>query len=214
MQALKLNIYEFSMLLLPGCVFLYGLSLLYPIFGFDIQNNNNLSIGNLGLFLILSYILGHLIQGLGNIIEWIYGKTFGGPTDWIRSGKGYILSEVQIKNLNKQLMQKLGLSFANKSADIRKFDRKTWGSITLQIYAAVRHAKANERVEIFNSNYGLFRGLSVSLILLAITVYIRFGARQLIVSAILIGLTIISLYRMHRFSKHYARELFTQFLQI
>src|SRR5258706_15397682 len=100
--------YEFTSLILPGAIILYGLSLLFPELKLIVQNKD-FTVGDLGLFVILSYAAGHIIQGVGNIIEWVWWKISGKPTDWIRIGKGDLLSSAQIIQLEKDLPKKLGL---------------------------------------------------------------------------------------------------------
>jgi hypothetical protein len=62
-----LKIHEINSILIPGAVFLYGFNLIYPQLGNF--TSSNLSIGSIGVFVILSYGAGHLVQGFGNLIE-------------------------------------------------------------------------------------------------------------------------------------------------
>ncbi|MBL8809844.1 MAG: hypothetical protein JNM43_06665, partial [Planctomycetaceae bacterium] len=90
---------------------------------------------------------------------------------------------------------------------------KAWYGITRQIYAAVSAAGRAGRVDTFNGNYGLNRGLAASLLTIAILVLFTGRSNWPYSVGLLLG-AIAALYRMHRFARHYARELFVQFLQL
>jgi len=66
-----LKIHEFSAYLVPGAIVVYGLLYLSPS-GTTLISTNNVSIGDFGIFAILAYSVGHIIQVLGRYIEkWI-----------------------------------------------------------------------------------------------------------------------------------------------
>ena len=77
----KFDAYEIVGVIMPGSVLLFGMALLFP----DLKSlffAQGFSLGELGLFLVLSYVTGHLIQAIGNLLEFIVWKGFGGmPTD-------------------------------------------------------------------------------------------------------------------------------------
>src|SRR5206468_10104956 len=79
-----------------------------------------------------------------------------------------------------------------------------------EVYSVVVDAKRASRVDIFNGNYGLMRGLSAAILVLLIASAAT--ARGLPVAAALVLALLLALQRMHRFSRHYARELFVQFV--
>jgi hypothetical protein len=208
----KFDFYQISALFLPGAVFVYGLTLIFPAISI-VPATSTLSIGSFGLFAILSYVAGNLIQGIGNIIASIWWFIWRGkPTDWVRQDRGNILHIGQINVLMKLLKDRLHYRRdINKLGDI---DRKDWHSITGQMIAYVRSKKESKRIEIFLSQYGLYRGLSAAFMLLAALVPFKFGLRYSWAVGLLTLALIISLYRMHRFSKYYAEELFMEFLNL
>jgi len=61
------------------------------------------------------------------------------------------------------------------------------------------------RIDVFNGNYSLFRGLSISLMLLMILCFYLFGWKIGLISAVPL---VLSIMRMVRFAKHYATETF------
>jgi len=204
------DFYEFTGIITPGCIILAGLIFLYPELQI-IGDLKNVTIGGLGIFVILAYAAGHLTQAIGNAIEWLWWKALGGmPTYWICNKKGSLLSELQIKSLEEGLPSKLGLK---STIALDKITNKEWFAITRQIYAAVSAHSRSGRIDTFNGNYGLNRGIASALLIISILSIIQNQCLWKI-SLIIFAGACIALYRMHRFAKHYARELFVQFLQL
>ena len=86
--------------------------------------------------------------------------------------------------------------------------------VTRHIYALVKASGRSDRVDIFNANYGLCRGLAAAFLVLLIVCVARrpsFAGWQALGLGTLLGL---SLFRMHRFATHYARELYVQYQQL
>jgi hypothetical protein len=205
----QFDFYEFAGIVMPGAILIAGLAQAVPNIGAIIAVKD-MTLGTLGLFVILSYAAGHLVQTVGNALEGLYWLFSGIPTDWIRTGRGHLLSQGQRTALEEQVPKKLGLRapFAFKH-----LDKKEWFSITRQIYAAVAAANRANRIDVFNGNYGLNRGLAASLLLVAAVVIIQ-DHHHWPYSCGLALAALAGIYRMQRFARHYARELFVQFLQL
>lgn len=206
----KFDFYEFVGILVPGTVLLFGVGLLVPqltepIFARDV------SIGGFGISLILAYAVGHLLQGVGNLLEKMLWRCLGGmPTDWVRTRKKRLIAEQRIGRLECQLRKTLRDDTFRLDA---KLDKRDWYSITREIYATAATAGRCARVDVFNGNYSLFRGLASGfLFLLALAALVNYRAWK--TEAGLVVLCAIALYRMYRFGVHYGRELFAQYLQI
>ena len=68
------------------------------------------------------------------------------------------------------------------------------------------------RIDTFSGSYGLMRGLGAAF---AVTFVLCIVAEKgAIVLGTLVVLFLLALHRMHRYGRHYATELFTQFLVI
>jgi len=200
--------YEFIAVLIPGVILLYGLSLVFKevtlVFG------QNISLGGFGLFFIISFAVGHLLQAFGNIFESVYWRFNSGmPTDWIRSGKGSLFDEATREELGKRIQQ----HFKLKDFNFDEVSCGEWNSIVRQIYIQVEKQEQNRRVDIFNSYYGLFRGMSVSFFILSICILIK-SVHLWPWVIFCLALLAVSMFRMHRFSRYYAKELFLQFIQL
>ncbi|WP_107670458.1 hypothetical protein [Cyanothece sp. BG0011] len=205
------DFYEFTGVLVPGTVLLFSISLLYPKLGLIVQGKD-FTTGQLGLFIILSYVAGHLLQGIGNFLEQIFWKFFQGmPTDWIRQKKGNILSNAQILSLENQIHDQLNLE---QSVKLSELNQKDWFNFTRQIYVAIDAADRSKRVDIFSGNYGLFRGIASAFIASLMLFIIENGLSNWKILLLLLLGILISLLRMYRFGKLYAKELFFQFIQL
>src|SRR5262249_34772860 len=62
------DFYEFAALLTPGAVLLYAVSRICPEAAPFIEAKG-FTLGDLGLFIMLAYVAGHLVQAFGNLIE-------------------------------------------------------------------------------------------------------------------------------------------------
>lgn len=207
----QFDYYEFAGVLAPGATLLFGLCILFPALASHLQGKE-FTAGDFGVFVLLAYVAGQLIQALGNAIEWVWWKAWGGwPTEWPRTGKGHLLSKPQTEQLGSAIRHMLGVSDAS---DVLEIPRKDWMAVTRQIDAAVQAAGCSKRVETFNGNYGLNRGLAASLVTLTVLTLATQGLaawRPALLLAVGCG---IALYRMHRFARHYGRELLVQFLNL
>lgn len=206
----KFSYYDILGVIAPGTVFLAGLLLLFG----DLKSARLLegvSVGGLGIFALLAYAGGQMVQAVGNALENAYWWFWDGmPSDWVRTGRHehLPLSDPQVEQLTEVCTSKLRLSIDSSLQDLSSDE---WDGITSQIYAAVEAEDRDQRISAFNSNYGFHRGLTVAVLLLAVTAFIN-GWVWIGLAAV--GAASITLYRMHRFARHYARELFVQALQL
>jgi hypothetical protein len=194
---------------MPGAILIFGLAQAETLIAQTVPLKD-MSLGSLGVFLILSYAAGHLVQTLGGFMEAAWWYWYGMPSDWIRSNKLKLIHESQRATIINQLPTKLGLS---APVELEGMTRREWYGLTRQIYAAVAAQNHASRVDIFNGNYGLNRGLCVSLVFVAIVAYFKVPTNWSAIGLLNFGAVLAAL-RMHRFGKHYARELLVQFLQL
>lgn len=205
----QFDFYEFTGILAPGGVLVSGILLIIPDAN-TLLESNGISFGEFGLLLLVAYAFGHLIQSVGNAVEWAWWKLFGGmPTDWIRSGKRDIISKPQAHLLKEKISSQLDLDLPDKLSDLTA---KEWYSIVRQIHTVIDKEGLTQRVEIFNGNYGINRGLAASFLALVIIGFLMGNDLDWQSYAILGVLLSFALLRMHRFGVHYGRELMIKFL--
>jgi hypothetical protein len=199
------DFYEYAGVIIPGAVLTLGFVLLFPdyraLFGKD-----GVTFGELGLFVVVAYAAGQLVQGVGNWIEWIWWKAWGGvPSRRVLSG--HFLSADQHERVVAALRED-----GNVTSDVSTCSSSECLAIVREVYSVVSGSSKAGRVDIFNGNYGLLRGLAAAFLILIIASITL--AKGLFVIASLGMLLVLALQRMHRFGKHYAVELFVQYLLV
>ncbi len=205
---MKINSYEFLGVMVPGVVLTYGLSLLFPELGI-IKAADKVSFGDLGLLLVLAFVVGQLVQAGGNVVEAIWWAVGGWPSDWIRSKRRHLLAAKQYPLVQEKLKSVLKIE-----GDLKKISAGDWHAITRQVYASVANAGRTSRIDLFNGNYGMFRGVAAAVVILIAVGLISQKITDWRVYGGLGFMLILALARMHRFGVYYSRELFIQFIQL
>lgn len=208
MEMKTFDFYEFAGVLCPGVVALYSMSVIFPWIS-PIVHDQSISVGTLGLFVVLSYVAGHLVQALGNLLEPLLWRLFGGmPTDWVRTRRRTLLTDQQNAAVEERIRIQTGKSLSSTT-------QSEWHSAVRSIYAAVANSGHAARIDVFNGNYGLFRGLATAFLLGVVSILaspsFTFRWSALV---FLLACALLATYRLRRFGIHYARELFIQFLQL
>jgi hypothetical protein len=204
-MTMKVSFYEQVGIVIPGSVLVFGLVLYYPELGI-LTAKDGMSVGELGLFVLIAYAAGHLIAAIANALEGLFWGILGGmPSDWVTRDPPALLSPQQIENLRTKIATRLQITI-DKITDL---DRKAWWPISRQIYAYVAKNGKSDRIDTFNGNYGLNRGLASACLVLVVVALAH--AHWMIAVGLLVA-TVIYSYRAYRFGVHYARELFLQFL--
>ncbi len=222
------DFFEFTSVLVPGTVSLFGLSRFFPS-AWSRAFGAEFNVGEFGLFVILAYVTGQLVQVIGHHVEkllWLPKR--GLPTDSVRHklpepkpGKMKergLLDPQQLKLLAVKIRETLKLVIVED--DLTKFEGN-WYAITRQIYAAVRRGGLHERVDLFNAHYNMFRGMLVSFTFLLLPWgLIRFGVlghwQPLYGPAlgVILGSMVCSYLGLLGYGNLYGRELFVQFLEL
>lgn len=207
----QFDFYEFAGVIAPGTVILLAAGLIWPDSLGGVQKLD-VTLGGFGLAVLLAYVAGHLLQAVGNLLESVWWKLAGGwPSDWPRTGKGGLLAEPQLVELQRRIRTDLGFPDVTLGPNLTA---KSWHPIFRQIYAMVRAAGRDDRAHTFNGNYGLFRGITSAAIVAAIAIVLAQGWETWPLGAAFLVAAGLAVFRMHRFAKHYARETYVQFLAL
>jgi hypothetical protein len=200
------SFYEQTGIIIPGATLVFGLLFFFPEFRM-LFFSDGVSIGGLGLFLLISYAAGHLAAALGSIMERCVWLGRGRPSNWVVREKDFLLSPEQVDSLEQLIRQRLKLDIAT----IRGMDSRQWRPISRQIYADVMSYGKPARIDSFDGNYTLNRGLAAALLALAL-LSLAYSETDWRVTVGLLPIAAIYTYRMYRFGVSYASELYVQFL--
>ena len=95
------DFYEYAGFIIPGAVLVIALVWLFPD-SRALFSKEGVTLGELGLFVIIAYAAGQLVQAIGNYLEWIWWMPWGGmPSGQVLCGK--YLSTDQHKRLLEAL---------------------------------------------------------------------------------------------------------------
>lgn len=197
--------YEYVGVIAPGAVLAVAIVAQWPA-AKDLILSKDFSLGGFGIFLVCSFVLGHLVAAIGNVLERLVFLPVGRPSDWVRRQNIYLISKAQRERLIEKVNELQGGNF-----DLTTASERDWFSVTREIYGAVSAAGRAGRVDAFNRTYGLMRGIASALLCVTIWLLIaQWGNWQW--PALALGLAILALYRMIHFGKLYANELFVQYI--
>lgn len=195
----EFSFYEFVGIIVPSAIFLYSAQLIIE-FAYQKQIVDFGNIGETAIFIIVCYGVGHILQSLGNVFESIVWFIYGGmPTKWLTT-KNRLGNYLFDNSLNDKIRDKVKLQFGDGITD--------YGHLT---YNFVFLKDKTARIDIFNGNYSLLRGLSVSFLLITILCGFYFNWQTTAFSTIPFFLSIM---RMIRFAKYYATETFRTFYNL
>jgi hypothetical protein len=205
----QFSLYDIVGVLAPGTVIVVGISIIFPSTSGPLIPND-LSGGELGLVVLLSYVVGNIVAGLSNIFERPYWALTGGiHTARARKNDGIIITVSEFEQLQRKL-QAVGI--LNEGEVIQRLEADKWWAITRQIDAFLDSRKLTERLQLFNAQFGMNRGIAMAFLIILAMTLMTFGIRQWKIELLLAGCTAVSIYRMHTFSLHYAQKLFRTFL--
>lgn len=204
------NLYDILGVLAPGGVVVVGLTVLFPQCS-TVLASRDISLGGFGVIVLSSYIVGNLIASVGNLLELVLFKIAGGSaTAKIRTGVSGCLSKSERQELEEKLK---ALRMLNAEEKIETTTAECWNGITRQMHSFLDGRSRTGRVEMFNAQYGMNRGIAAGLLVLLLLVLFSLGwVDGWRIALILAVCAALSIFRMLRFSRYYAGELVRQFL--
>lgn len=200
--------YEFIGIIAPGAVVAVAIMLAFPAVTEHVLSKQ-FSLGSLGIFVIISFVLGHLVAAVGNIYEaGMFAITGGMPTARVRKQTQKVISSSQRCRVEEGVRARQGIDFSLESVSDRD-----WYSITREIYADVAAGGHNARIDSFNRQYGLLRGIASSLFVVTVWLTITEWHTPALPLTAAVA-TVLATIRMMRFAQTYARELFVQYVRV
>ena len=200
---MKFDAYDYIGVIAPGAILVLTLSLLYPTLLPALSGT--MSVGDLGLMLILAFVAGHLLQAAGNLWESIVWGVGGGmPTSWAAKSETRLLTHKQLGRLQERLQKDFRCDRSALS-DGR-------GPLR-EINVRIRHNGKPDRIEKFNRNYGLMRGIAAAFIISSALVIYE-AVSHWPIALLLLAVGLLASVRMVRFGEHYAREIYAEYLNL
>jgi len=199
--------YDIIGVITPGFVVAFLLMVEWPELK-ALVGKDGLTLADLGILVLAAFVLGHLVQGLGNLLEMIVWAPAGMPTAWVRKAGQSLVTLAQRNALAAKVSEMEG-----GPMDLATFTRKDWRVITMRMYGRVRTAGRSARVDGCNRTYGMFRGLSAAF-LAAVVWYAVKDISNLVPVLLTGGMTVAALFRMYRVSIQYGRNLILEYIDL
>lgn len=205
----ELSLYDILGVLTPGAIVTVGIITVFPEAS-TVLANKSITVGEFGLVVLVSYIIGNLIAGLGNFLEGFYWRLRGGwPTERAVRNDCAIIQAREREALEEKLVANKLIKAGERVAELPP---KDWRGISRRIYLEVTNQNARNRIEIFNAQYGMNRGIVAGFIILEALVILHIGFSLWRIELLLAACTIMACYRMERFGRYYASELLRAYL--
>ena len=205
-MSIQFDPYEYIGVIIPGAAATFGGMMLFPDFA-NLFGKDGVQIGGLGVFVIVSFVAGHLVQAVGNLVESIVWKLRGGmPSNWVLRSDQTLIATNQRDRLNRMVSDRFGVSFETLSPS-------AWRGLTREIYALCRSNNRTNRIDSFNRTYGLMRGIFAACLLVGVTSLVV-QPEQWKYAVLAFSASGLACARMMRFGIYYGRELMIEFLNL
>lgn len=202
---MKFDPYEFIAIMIPGALPTLTVSLLVPEVA-TMMSTNGVELGAFGIFLIISFVVGHVVQMFGAMIERTETFVTYGPVDMAVRSSRRPVDGTQWQRF-VILIETLGLTTQPGPT------HETWPGIRREVYARLSANRRTERIDMFNRTYGLCRGMVAGALLSSGIILLLGEADSWKTALMVVGLLALPLYvRMRRFSRYYFNEIVSQFL--
>jgi len=148
----EFNLYDILGVLAPGAVVTVGVMTIFPD-TIPVLAKDNLSAGDLGFVVLISYVIGNLVAGLGNFLENGYWKLRGGwPNNRAHQSDGKILAAREIAALQEKLRNQ---RMIGPTKILTGLNSKDWRGISRRVYVGLSAKGASRCIDIFNAQYGI-----------------------------------------------------------
>lgn len=222
----KLNVYDILGSVIPGGVFLTGIGFLFQYRGIDIPDKVISGLTGTTVFLVVSYFLGQVIQGLGKLYEsvWLVRRWGGMPSVRFLRPEDAHYSATMKELLWDAVRKDIGIELPREGQPSKETDRLRQEAFNL-CYSRVIDRGVAKFAPTMNATYGLFRGLVV----VSILCVLLFGLTAVLLAkegghsevnlmtwlAVLFAFfTVIFSYRTRQRGEIFADNIFRSFLNL
>ena len=199
--------YEYVSHIAPGTIVLLALAVGMPELKHWLGGEGGVDLGSLGVLIILAFIAGHISQGIGSLLEAPLWEIAGGhPTkNLAQKGSRYVNY--------KQRDRFLARVSANYGVPSERIDASVIFSLSREIYVYLLQHGRSGRIDMFNRQFGLYRGLSVAFFVCIIIAIFREPTPYTWMAMSLCA-CLVCIYRAWRFGHYYTRELVVEYLNL
>lgn len=203
---MNFDAYEFIAVIIPGALPTLAASLLIPEVA-AVLSTEGVELGEFGIFLIVSFVVGHVVHVIGNAIEKLEDRLGIGraalPFDRARRP----VSPDQWARFEKACLENCGGGGA--------LSKETWFAAAREVYSRLQSEERTRRIDAFTRTYGLCRGMVAGSLLTSLLILLLGGLAAWPMALLVFSLLAVPLYiRMRRFSALYLGELVSQFLAL
>jgi len=199
--------YEIIGVITPGAVIALLLVLESPDFR-RLLVDKGFSVGDLGLFVIVAFVLGHMVGAFGSFVQAIVFPLNGLPTNWVRSPSQTLVTAAQRSALETKVTAMEGIPVS-----LATVERRAWRAIMLRAYSRVQSVGRSLRIDVQNRTFGMARNLAAAFAL-SLAWYVVMHRDQTQAIALLTVLVVAAILRMRRSGVHYARALIVEFIDL
>jgi hypothetical protein len=199
--------YEYVGVIVPGALPTLAAALLFPELS-SFFHSEGFALGDFGIFLIISFVVGHVVQMVGGLIERV--------EDSLGMGK----ADRALKNKEKWFGEAQWMAFESFFADLvpgnpPSIDKSNYDQAVRTVYAVVRSDGRADRVDAFNRNFGMCRGLVAGSLLTIALLLATSGFQNIHYAILIFGFLSVPLFvRMRRFSRLFISELVAQAVSV
>ena len=159
----RFGFYDFLGYIIPGAILLLALTYwAESVLKFDLVTVGSISdVGQTTLFLIVAYLVGHLMQAFGRQLEKREAKSWGGyfSVQFLRPDDTFYTQDFK-KRLLHAIREAFGLTPLVDPPDNKTRDRRLQEMFDV-CYTYVIQRGIGQHAEIHNATYGFFRGALV-----------------------------------------------------
>lgn len=195
--------YEYVGVIVPGALPTLAAALLFPELS-SFLHSEGFALGDFGIFLIISFVIGHVVQMFGGLID--------RAQDMLGIGKADRALNNREKWFGRAQWAEFESLFANLvSANPSSIDKNNYDQAIRATYAVVRAEGRAHRVDAFNRNFGMCRGLVAGSLLTIALLFATGGSQHIYYAMLIFGFLSVPLFvRMRRFSHLFIAELVAQ----
>lgn len=164
--------------------------------------------GDLGLFVIAAFVLGHMIGAVGSLAyqaAFPHGRL---PTDWVRNENQRLITAAQRRALTARVSAMEGTP-----VDLAEIDAASWHAMAERAYLRLHAAGRSDRIDVQTRNFAVVRNLTVAFALWLLWLLLMHRDEALLI-VLMLALMAAAVAWLRAFGIEYARTLLLAFIDL